>query len=99
DIDNFPARLVQPPQRISNEVTRLRPSKCLVGVRIGVTDISKASSAKQRIGNGVENDIGIAVADEAARARYGDSSQNQRTALFQPMRIMTNPDAHIPCKP
>jgi hypothetical protein len=40
-----------------------------IGVGKGVADVAQAGRAKKGIGDGVQNDIGVAMANQAARMR------------------------------
>src|SRR5437762_7744796 len=42
----------------------------------------------------MENDVGVAMADKAARMLNAHAAQDQRTAYFKPVGVMANADAN-----
>ena len=75
-------RLVQPAQRLA--AGSRRESRVLVGrvgVGVGVADVAEAGGAEQGVGHGVQHDVGVAVAGQAARVLDADAAEDQRPAL------------------
>ena len=65
-----------------------------VGVGKQVADVAEPGRTKQGVGDGVQQDIGIAVADEVLVVGDVDSPQPQRPPLAKAMRIVSDAHAH-----
>lgn len=58
-------------------------------------DIGQGGGAEDRIGHGVEQHIGIAVADELPIVRHIDASESQRTARRCAVRVFPNSNPQV----
>ena len=52
-----------------------------------------AGGAQQRVGHGVQQHVGVAVADQRAGRGNVDAAQPQRSAGREPMRVVSDSDA------
>ncbi len=68
-------------------------------LRIGIgkpfPDVPQTASAQECIRNCMQEDVGIAVADQSLMVRDGDSAKNQRHCASQPMGIVTETNSGI----
>ena len=53
----------------------------------------RAAAARTRIGNGMQDRVGVRVAGQPAGVRDRDPAQYERPTLDQPVRIVTGADA------
>jgi hypothetical protein len=51
-----------------------------VGVGVEVTDVAEAGGAEQGVGDGVQNDVGVAMAEQAARVLDAHAAEDERSA-------------------
>jgi hypothetical protein len=58
-----------------------------------IADIAEAGGAQERIGDGVQHDVGVGMAGEPARMVDTHAAQNERPARDEPMRIVASADA------
>ena len=93
-VDNLPARAVQPGQRLRQEQLRVGVLPPRVGVGVRVADVAEAGRPQQRVGDGVQHHVGVAVADQAAAVLDADAAQHQRPAFRETVRVVTGADAH-----
>ena len=56
-------------------------------------DIAQRGRAQQRIGNGVQQYVGVAVAQQPFFMRDIHSAQDKTAAFHQPVRVVAVPDA------
>src|SRR5262249_6878415 len=66
-VDNPPACAVQALERRVEEKARVGALPLRVRVGEGVTNVSQPGGAQQRVGDGVQDHVGVAVTGEAAR--------------------------------
>ena len=78
--------LPQSIQRRLQEDRRVEILEGRIGVRISVADVAQASRAQQRVGQGMQHHVGVAVSRQSARMIDGHAAQDERTAPDQPMR-------------
>ena len=69
--------------------------KALVGIREPQSDVPERGRAEQGIHNGVQQDIGIRMAEQSLFKRNGNASENQRTSLDEPMDVVSVTYTHI----
>ena len=79
---------------LGEEPAAVEPLPRGVGVGIMLADVAQRRGAEQGVGDGVQHDVGVGVADQAARLVDPDASQDQRPSLDQPVRVVTNPHPH-----
>ena len=63
---------------MGEEEGRVRAFPARVGRREMLADVAEAGRAEQRVGDGMEDDVGIAVAGEAAAVRDCDAAEHDR---------------------
>jgi hypothetical protein len=64
-----------------------------VRVRVGIADVSEPCRPKERIGYGMQNHVGIGMANEPAGVRDGNAAEDKRAAFGQPVRIVSAADS------
>jgi hypothetical protein len=95
NIDNLPTRPVQPLQRFPQEKPGVTISVGWIAVGISVADVAQTGSAKQGIGDGVQDNIGVTVTSQSARMFDADAAEDQGTTFCQPMSVVADADAHV----
>lgn len=65
----------------------------LVGIGEHIANITKRRSTEQGIGNGVQQNVRVAVADRVPVVRNVHSANSERPSVGQPMRVVTNADS------
>ena len=66
-----------------------------------LTDVSRTGGAEERIGEGVEDGVGIGVSGESACLRDPDASQNERATGVERVNVDALADADhvgLPCR-
>ena len=66
-----------------------------VGVREVLTDVARANGAEQRVGEGVQGDVGVGVAFQRVAVGDLDAAQPDMVAGHQPVHIEALPGAHV----
>jgi hypothetical protein len=65
-----------------------------IGIREHFANIAQGGRAEQSVSDGVQQYVGIAMADEVAIVRNLDSTQPQGPPLAKSMRIVSDAHAH-----
>ena len=60
-------------------------------------DISEASGAEDRVGDGMADDVRVGMPVGALVERNRDAAENERTSLNQPMKVIPDADAGGRC--
>ncbi len=58
-------------------------------------DVAQAGRAEQRVGDGVQQRIGVGMAEQAARVRNLHAAQDQLAALHQRVHVVALADADV----
>ena len=93
------------PARATRSTTSARsrspssPSQFGVGVGEMLADVAQPRRAEEGVGDGVQDDVGVGMAEQAAGVVDPDPAQDQRPPLDQPMRVVTDPHPHPPPLP
>ena len=63
-------------------------------VRVGkqLANVAQGGGTEDRIGDRVQQHVGVAVPDQVPVVRHLDAAQQQRSAIRQPMRVVPNSD-------
>ncbi len=69
---------------------RVAPPVCRVGIGKQLADVAQAGGPQQGIGHGVQQHVGVAVANGRAIVGDIDAAQSQRSTGRQPMRIVSD---------
>ncbi len=59
-----------------------------------LADVAQRRGAEQGVGHGVEDHVGVGMAEQAQRVVYFDATQDQRPPRHESMRVMSQSDAH-----
>lgn len=94
DVDKGEPSLVQSVESVLEKQPRIRSLPAWIRVGEGVTDVPQGGGSEQSIGKGMEHDIRIRMASEAARVVDGDAAQDQGPVLLKAVCVMTNAHAH-----
>ena len=94
EIDHAPAVAVQARERFTEEEGGVGAAQRGSVVGVGVADVAEAGGAEQGVGDGVQHDVGVAVAGEAARMLDADAAEQERPAGFEPVGVVSDADAH-----
>ena len=84
-LDQLP-RMLQEERRIG-----ARPAR--VGRREMAADVARAEAAEQRVGDRMQADVGIGMADQPQRLRQPHAAQHEAVARCQAMDVEALPDA------
>ena len=60
-----------------------------------LADVAKPSGAQDRIGDGVEHDVGVAVSGQRATVRDGYASEHQRTFSSESVNVEPHARPHL----
>jgi len=60
-----------------------------------LADIPQRGRPQEGVGDGVEEDIGIAVAAQAGLAGYADAAKDEGPTLLKPMYIIAETYSHV----
>ena len=60
-----------------------------------MADVRQAGGAEQGVGHGVQQDVGVAVAEQMAVVRHVDAAQPQRSAGGGAVRVFAESDAEV----
>jgi hypothetical protein len=74
---------------------RVALSVGLVGIWKHLSDVAQGGRAQQGVGHGVQQNVGIAMADKLPVVRHVDAAQSQRSARRGAMRVFANADSQI----
>jgi len=66
-----------------------------VGVGEYAADVAEGGGAEDRVGHGVQQDIGVAMADELLVMGHVDAAEAQRAAGSQAVRVFADADAQV----
>ena len=93
EIDRLPASFPDTSQGVGQEPGRVGSGESGVCVWESIADVAEASGSQQGIGNGMQQDVRIAVAQQAAVEVDFDPAQDQGPVGRKAMRIVsqTNP--------
>src|SRR5262249_42197305 len=94
DVDNMPVNPVQTDQCFAEKQARIGVFPLRFAIGISVADVAHARRAEESVCQGVEHNIGIAVANESARMLNANAAQNERPPFREPMGVVTDADAH-----
>src|SRR4051794_23518272 len=94
-IDHAPACLVQPCQSLVDEDTRITILESGVGIGVRVADVAISGGPEQGIRYGMEDHVGIAVAEQAARMVNTHTAEQERPALHQTVRVVSDAYPHF----
>ena len=89
-IFDFPAGLANFFVRDRQHLGRIPPAVFLGRVRKQLADVSQTSAAQHRVGNRVQQHIGVAVPDGVMVVRQRQTAQYQRSARRQAMRVVSD---------
>src|SRR5688572_11111662 len=70
---------------MAEEVRRLRSPPARVGGREMLPYIARADRAEHRVGEGMQPDIGIGMADQTLAVRHADAAQHHMVARPEPV--------------
>src|SRR5262249_3204806 len=93
-VDNPPASAVQALERRVEEKARVGALPLRVRVRAGVTNVSRAGGGQQRVGDGVQDHVGVAVTGEAARMLDADAAEDERPAWLETVAVVSDACSH-----
>jgi hypothetical protein len=85
-----------PPDLIPNDLEyfgRIAVSIGGISVRKQFANVAETSSPQQRIGNGMQKHVGIAVSQKALRMLYPHPYKQNEGAFHKPMRVMSKTNA------
>ena len=89
-----------------DKVTGVRQKDGRIGARPArlargemAADVAGADGAEQRVGQRVQADVGIGMAEQAERAGDADAEQDDAIAGRQPMHVEAEASAGPPCRP
>ena len=74
-------------------LARVAPLVARVSIRKQLADVPQGSGAQQRVGNGVQQNVGIAMAHRCEVEGNVDPTQPQRPPRREPVRVVSNPYA------
>ena len=74
-------------------LARVAPLVARVGIGKQLADVAQSSGTQQSVGNGVQQNVGIAVAHGLKVEGNVDPAQPQRPPRRQPVRVVPNPYA------
>ncbi|MOA29028.1 hypothetical protein D3C78_1500150 [compost metagenome] len=93
DVDRRPARGAHARHGFAQQDAAVGTLECGIGVRKMPPDIAQPRGAQQRVGNGVQQHIGIGMAHQTMRVRDRDTADDQRPAFNQGMHVKALPNA------
>jgi hypothetical protein len=93
DVADLPAALAHPLGRLAQQLDRVGTLETLVGVGKVAANVAQARAAEQRIGDRMEQGIGIRMAQQPFVRRDVHAAKDERAALDQGMDVPTLADA------
>jgi hypothetical protein len=84
---------MEPFERFGDEQAGIAILVARIGVRERVADVAEAGSAEKGVSECVEHNVGVAMADEAARVVDLDAAEDERAAWAEAVRVMTDANA------
>ncbi len=94
DIHNPPPNGGNGFARCSEHLGRVAPPIGRFGIREHLPHITECSSSEQGINHGMQQDIGIAMANQVAIMWNIDTPKSQRSSRPQTMRVVTHSHPH-----
>jgi hypothetical protein len=92
EVDNSPTAFGDLERDFGEHLGRVAVAVGWVGVWEHLANVGQRGRAEQRVRHGVQQRVGIAVADELVVVRHVDAAQTQRPAWFRAMAVFTNSD-------
>ncbi len=93
-IDDVHAVMADALDRLVHEIAAVTVAVVRIIVREQSPDVGFGDRSQQRIGDGVQQDIGIAVADRVDLARDIDAADSQRPTISQSVRVIAESNAY-----
>ena len=87
DIADHPTRLTDPGDCFAQQHAAVSAVKARIGVGKMRADVAKPRGPEYRVGNGMQQHIGIRMPEQSALVRDGDAADDQRPALHQGMYV------------
>ena len=81
--------------RRGKHLGRVAAAVLRIGVGKHLADVGQRGRAEQRVGHGMQQHVGIAVADQLQVTGHVDAAQPQRPARLAAMRVFADPDPQI----
>ena len=95
DVLGFPASLGHGGQYLGKDATRFHILPPGIGIGKEGSDIRASTGAQQSIADSMEDHVTIGMSDRTVRRWNLDATEDQRSALFQPMAVGPDPDANL----
>ncbi|MPN44855.1 hypothetical protein SDC9_192422 [bioreactor metagenome] len=83
DVAHFPARRAHAPQRLGQQHGRIGAAELRVAVGKVRTNVTQRRGAQQRVGDGVQQHVGVGVAKQAQGVRYLHAPQHETAPRHQ----------------
>src|SRR3990172_1471629 len=80
---------------LSEEAAAVGPRVGRVVRRVALADVPQAGGAEEGVDDGVEEDVGVAVAAEAGLAGYRHASQDEGALFLKAGYIISDADSHV----
>ena len=95
DVADLPAVFLHPAQRRGQQDRRICAPKLRIGVGEMGTDVAERRRPQQRVGDGMQQDVRIRMAQQAMGVRYLDTAQDQFAAGDQCVHVPAFADTEI----
>lgn len=92
-VADFHARVMNAPDRFDQKVDAVAATVGWIVVRKQPPDIFRRDRSQQRVGDRVQQHVGVAVPDRMHLGRHIDPADPQRTAVTKPVRVVPESDA------
>lgn len=92
-IDRLPAPALELRQGFAEETLRGHVFPLRVRIGVSVANVAQTHRAQQGIGEGMQDDIGIRMANQSARMGNADAAEDQRPSFGQAVGVVTTSDA------
>lgn len=92
EVADFHARVMNAANRFGQKVNAVAAAIGRVVVGEQTPDVFGRDRSQQRVGDRVQQHIGVAVPDRVDLRRHVDAANPKRTAVAQPVRVVTESD-------